>query len=107
MIELQPFEPGGREAHRGGSASEARAAASPQAALYGDAAFEPVRSALTARAPVRPERLALPYFQKAAPVSLVIEEVETLWAPIAARDDWSAFTAKTAHIEEARLAYGF
>ncbi len=59
-----------------------------------------------ARTPVRPERLAQAYFQKPAPVSLVIEEVEALWAPIAERDDWSAFTAKTDHIEEARRALG-
>ncbi|MEQ9505357.1 MAG: YdiU family protein [Hyphomonas sp.] len=88
----------------GGSASEQRAATSPQAALYADAAFAQVRAGLLARTPVRPERLALPYFQRAAPVSLVIEEVEALWEPIAASDDWSAFTAKTDHIEEARRA---
>jgi serine/tyrosine/threonine adenylyltransferase len=88
----------------GGPASEQRAAASPQAALYAHPSFEPVRAALMARTPVRPERLAQAYFQKHAPVSLVIEEVEALWAPIAERDDWSAFTAKTDHIEEARLA---
>lgn len=88
----------------GGSASEARAGASPQAGLYADAAFAPVRSALMARTPVRAERLGLPYFQRALPVSLVIDEVEALWAPIAETDDWSVFAAKTAHIEEARLA---
>ncbi|MBA3067381.1 MAG: YdiU family protein [Hyphomonas sp.] len=87
-----------------GAASAQRAAASPQAALYAHPAFEPVRAALMARAPVRAERLALPYFQRAAPVSLVIEEVESLWAPIAERDDWSAFTATTGHIDEARRA---
>ena len=91
----------------GGPASEQRASASPQANLYAHASFEPVRAAIMARAPVRPERLAHPYFQKPAPVSLVIEEVEALWAPIADRDDWSAFIAKTDHIEEARLAFGF
>ena len=54
--------------------------------------------------PLRPERLSHAYFQKPEPVSLVIEEVEALWDPIAASDDWSAFTAKTDHIEEARRA---
>ena len=88
----------------GGPASEQRAAASPQAALYAHPDFEPVRAALTARDPLRPERLSAAYFQRPAPVSLVIEEVEALWEPIAASDDWSAFKAKTDHIEEARLA---
>lgn len=90
----------------GGEASAARAAASPQAALYKAAEFQPVRQALFARAAVKPERLTLAYFQRAAPVSLVIEEVEALWAPIAEADDWSAFKTKTDHIEEARLALG-
>ena len=34
------------------------------------------------------------YFAAAKPASLVIEEVEALWAPIAAEDDWSVFEAK-------------
>ncbi|MBK8197733.1 MAG: YdiU family protein [Acidobacteria bacterium] len=88
----------------GGEASSQRAAASPQAHLYAAAAFGPVHTALNARAPIRPGRLAASYFQEPAPVSLVIEEVEALWAPIAAEDDWSAFAAKTAHIEAARQA---
>ena len=88
----------------GGNASEARAAASPQSGLYAHPAFGPVRAALMARTPVRPGRLSLPYFQRPTPVSLVIEDVEALWAPIAASDDWSAFTAKTDHIDEARRA---
>ena len=88
----------------GGSASAERAASSPQAALYSDPAFDPFRAALLERTPLRPERLALPYFQRPEPVSLVIDEVEALWAPIAERDDWSAFDAKMDHIEQARLA---
>lgn len=88
----------------GGPASEPRAAASPQSALYAHPDFEPVRTALMARTPVRPDRLAHTYFQRSTPVSLVIEEVEALWAPIATVDDWSLLDAKAAHIEEARQA---
>lgn len=87
-----------------GEASAARAAQSPQGALYAAAAFAPVRDALFARSPVRPERLAHPVFQTATPVSLVIEEVEGLWAPIAEADDWSAVTAKLQAIEALREA---
>ena len=57
-----------------------------------------------ARETERPERLNHPYFSQSAPVSLVIDEVEALWEPIAEADDWSAFAAKTAHIEEVRCA---
>jgi uncharacterized protein YdiU (UPF0061 family) len=86
-----------------GAASEARATASPLAALYADAAFAPVKAQILARAPVRPERLSHAIFQRAAP-SLVVDEVEALWAPIAEADDWSAYAAKLAEIEALRLA---
>ena len=88
----------------GGTASAARAAASPLASLYADEAFAPVRDHILARAPERPERLSHAYFDAQKPVSLLIEEVEALWAPIAESDDWSAYDAKMAHLEQARLA---
>ncbi|MES1198824.1 MAG: protein adenylyltransferase SelO [Pseudomonadota bacterium] len=83
-----------------GEASTQRAAESPQAAAYADASFRPVRAGIEARSPVRPERLWHAYFQRATPVSLVIDEVEGLWSPIAERDDWSAFEAKLADIAQ-------
>ena len=89
----------------GGHESTSRASSSPQAALYKEDRFSPVRDALVARSPVRPERLQHAYFQAPAPVSLVIDEVEAVWAPIAESDDWSALHAKLDHIEQARLAY--
>ena len=88
----------------GGSASDARAKASPQAALYEDEAFAAVREQIFARAPVQPERLAHEVFQRAVRPSLLIEEVEALWSPIAEADDWSAFETKLADIEALRLA---
>ena len=86
------------------AADAARAAASPEAARYTDAGFAPVRDGIEKRGPVRAERLRHPYFQRAAPASLVIEEVETLWAAIAERDDWSLFEAKLAAIADMRDA---
>jgi uncharacterized protein YdiU (UPF0061 family) len=83
----------------GGVASAERAAASPEAEKYRAPAFLPLRLALDAYSPAAPERLALPYFQGPAPCSLLIDEVEALWAPIAERDDWSRFEAK---IEDVR-----
>jgi uncharacterized protein YdiU (UPF0061 family) len=83
-----------------------RAAQSPEAQCYADASFSRVREGIDARGPMRPERLAHPYFQRATPVSLVIDEVEGLWAPIAERDDWSLFEAKLAGISEMREALG-
>tara|TARA_R110000787_G_scaffold3532_4_gene13551 strand:+ start:18010 stop:19422 length:1413 start_codon:yes stop_codon:yes gene_type:complete len=88
----------------GGTASEPRMKTSPQAGLYRAEAFVPIREFLAARAPKHAERLSLPYFQAAAPVTMLIEDVEALWDPIAAEDDWSAFDAKMEHMEAARLA---
>lgn len=87
-----------------GKASTDRAAQSPQAALYSNDQFAPIRSALFARRPDRPERLRHPYFAKPSPVSLLVDDVEALWSPIAASDDWAAFEAKMAHLEAARTA---
>jgi serine/tyrosine/threonine adenylyltransferase len=87
-----------------GEASAARAAESPQAALYSASDFAPVRAGLFARAPVRPHRLTHAHFQKPQPVSLVIEAVEAVWAPIAAHDDWSAFETVCDDVEAMRQA---
>ena len=89
----------------GGEASHGRAAQSPQAALYQADAFKPVRDGLYARTPDRTMRLSHAYFQKSAPVDLLVDTVEALWAPIAEEDDWSALEDTLAHIEQARLAY--
>ncbi len=85
----------------GGSASAGRAEAGPAAAHYRSAAFAPVRAALAPLAPARGARLDHRYFAE-APCTLLIEEVEGLWAPIAAADDWSLFDAKLAAV--ARMA---
>lgn len=89
----------------GGEASAARADASPQSALYSADAFNPVRTAINARAPLRPERLEHHYFQNSKPVDLLVETVEALWAAIAERDDWAPLNNHLSQIEDARLAY--
>lgn len=91
----------------GGGASAARAAASPQAALYETDAFAKIRTKIDARDSVRPERLSHAYFQAARPVDLFIETVENLWAPITEDDDWGPLNAHLDHIEQARQAYAW
>ncbi|MGE3302805.1 MAG: protein adenylyltransferase SelO family protein [Hyphomonadaceae bacterium] len=81
-----------------------RAARSPLAAHYETPAFAAFRTQLEARGPVQAERLAHPIFARETPVSLVIEEVEAVWAPIAEHDDWSALETKLADIEALREA---
>jgi len=85
----------------------ARATAGPRAGLYGGEGFAEFRRLLAGYEPDRPGRLADPYFAQAEPEELLYDQIEALWAPIAERDDWSAFEAKLAAIEVARRAYGF
>ena len=51
-------------------------------------------------APAPDARLDHPYFARPAPCTMLIDEVEAIWAPIAEADDWSAFHAKLAAIAE-------
>ena len=89
----------------GGTLSEGRAMRAPHADLYRQNAFEPVRAGLAARTPDSAPALDHAYFQRSGPASLLIDAIEQLWDPIAEKDDWSAFEAKLAEIEMARLAY--
>ena len=90
---------------RGGLASRARAARSPSAAFYAQAAFEPVVAALAAHASAPDLRLDHPYFARSSPCTMIIDEVEAIWAPIAADDDWSLFEEKLRDIALMREAY--
>jgi uncharacterized protein YdiU (UPF0061 family) len=89
-----------------GLVSADRAARSPLAAFYASEDFAPVREALEAVPPTRSARLDNPYFRSDAPCTMLIDEVEAIWAPIAASDDWSAFHAKLAAIAQMAHAYG-
>jgi uncharacterized protein YdiU (UPF0061 family) len=84
---------------------EERALSGPRADLYREEGFADFRARLAAYEPGRPERLSHPYFAAAEPEEMLIDEVEAIWDPIAAADDWTAFNAKLARIEAARLAW--
>ncbi|MEI6641880.1 MAG: YdiU family protein [Novosphingobium sp.] len=73
--------------HRGGRANAADA----------------LGEALAARGPVADTHA---YWHDAAPQSLLIEEVEAIWAPIADGDDWSQFEAKVAALRRMGEAHG-
>ena len=89
-----------------GAASVARRDASPAKAHYDDAGFATIKDRLLGFEPVAPERLEHPYFEQGAPCTMLIEEVEAIWAPIAENDDWSKFDAKLAEIGKMRAALG-
>lgn len=88
-----------------GAASEERAEASPIAELYAQDAFLPIREKLTAYDSVSPKRLSHNYFSAAKPCTMLIDEVEAIWAPIADADDWALFEQKLQAIAEMREAY--
>ncbi len=87
-----------------GPASAERAMNGPRRIYYEAAEFAEVKARLTAAEPVRPDRLSDPYFKAQEPQTLLIDEIENIWAQIADADDWSAFEAKLAAIETARRA---
>jgi uncharacterized protein YdiU (UPF0061 family) len=66
----------------------------PGSESYAAEPFRALAATLEPRA-VPPDH---PYWSDPAPCSMHIDEVEAIWAPIAATDDWSAFTAKIAAI---------
>jgi serine/tyrosine/threonine adenylyltransferase len=88
----------------GGAASSARAT-DP---IYTAPAFADLTAMLRARdpAPGVTEQLRDPYFAQAAPQSLLIDEIEAIWARIAEADDWSAFDRKIDAIRAMGAAYG-
>ena len=77
----------------GGEASRERALEGPMGDRYAGAAFQAFEAAILRHPTDRPERLAHAYFADAAPTTMVIEEMEALWAPIATGDDWSQLDA--------------
>jgi len=58
--------------------------------------FDEVCHRLAAYVPRKPR--GHPYWADAEPCSMLIEEVEAIWEPIAASDDWTALHAKVAQI---------
>jgi uncharacterized protein YdiU (UPF0061 family) len=90
---------------RGGAASAERASRSSSAGFYDAADFAPVRDGLERRTPAdAARRVSHSYFQRPEPVTMVIDEVERIWAAIAERDDWAPFEAKLADIQVLREA---
>jgi serine/tyrosine/threonine adenylyltransferase len=81
-----------------------RRGASTAADVYASQSFVPFVEAVAKYAPAR--ALTHAYWHGEAPCSMHIEEVETIWAPIAEADDWRALTAKVATIRAMGEAMG-
>jgi uncharacterized protein YdiU (UPF0061 family) len=92
----------------GGSQSLERAQKSPQADLYAGASFDAFFALLKEFVP-SPQALTLlehSYFQRNKPCTLLIDEIEKIWQPIAQQDDWSLFEEKIKDIQFMKEAYG-
>ena len=85
----------------GGGVSASRAAKSPEGAAYDTPEFASLRRRLRRYEQAPHVDLSHPYWQdRSSPCDMLIDEVEAIWAPIAAQDDWSMLDAK---VEEIRL----
>ena len=74
---------------------------------YEGVEWDALRNLLERRAPSHPERLAHPLMERREPVTMVIERMESLWAPIAERDEWAPLYAAVDELRElGRLTRG-
>lgn len=90
---------------RGGGLGEYQAFAGPNGSLYRDPAFAPVMDALRDYVPLTGAREHA-YFSRETPLTMLVPDVEAIWAPIAEDDDWSRFDAALDAIAQMREAYG-
>jgi uncharacterized protein YdiU (UPF0061 family) len=89
----------------GGEKSLERARHSPSAAAYTHQAFHPVHELMAGFEPLLGLNLGHSYFERPVPCTMLIDEIESLWTPIAEQDDWSAFEAKLQDIAAMADAY--
>ena len=90
----------------GGCISAERAGKSPSKDFYNAGNFTVVRQALQEYSPFAGARTDHSYFSRSMPCTMLIDEVEAIWAPIAEKDDWTAFQAKLDSIAEMGDAFG-
>jgi serine/tyrosine/threonine adenylyltransferase len=90
----------------GGRHSASRAARSPSAEFYAQPSFQSVFAAFQQFRPDPAARLDHAYFARSTPCTMLIDEVEAIWDPIAQADDWVKFTATLGDIATMAEAYG-
>lgn len=88
----------------GGLEREARALSGPAKNHYTGGAWDELRTILELYRAADGARPA--YFDGEGPCTMLIDEVESIWAAIAERDDWSSFERKIRMIREMGTAHG-
>lgn len=78
---------------------------SPQGNLYKKDSFNNLQSTLKEFSVDSVATTRHPYFQKPLACSLIIDELEALWQPISANDDWTLFERKLQEIRSFRGVY--
>lgn len=89
----------------GGRLSSTRAREGVLKDTYSSADFAPVATEIAKHEPAIGLSLDDPYFARQKPCTMLIDEVEAIWDPIAATDDWTLFYAKLADIRAMAEAY--
>lgn len=101
--EQTPFEQSFFDLHSGISAE--RLIRSPQKEAYTTESFLKLQALLQTYTVASEEKKNHSYFKQSRPCSLLIEELEALWKPIAEKDDWGPFEGKIQSIREFRGIY--
>lgn len=81
-------------------ASTERAMNGPEAHRYRKESYAELRTMLATYQPTNPQAQNTAYFLGDGPETLLIDELESLWAPIADNDDWKPLYAKIDRIRE-------
>ena len=106
LLESQtPFERFFFDWH-GGMTSRRRAEAGAASVAYASPDFDAVRAALEPYAVAADANPDHAYFNQDGPCTMLVEDVEAVWTPIAETDDWSKFHEKLKAIEVMSEAYG-
>ena len=84
----------------GGEISKTRASKSPSLPHYSHESFSHFETALSGYAPINVKALEHAYFKQDKPCTMLIDEVEDIWAHIDERDDWSVLYDKIDAIRE-------
>jgi len=90
----------------GGQDGTAKALSGPRKTFYKTAGFADALDLLMNAPKADQADLSHAYFQGDEPETMLIDEVEAIWAPIAAQDDWSRLNDKVAAIQNMSEAYG-
>ncbi|WP_413584286.1 protein adenylyltransferase SelO family protein [Bdellovibrio sp. HCB274] len=104
LDEAQPyFEQTFFDLHSG--ISEERLLRSAQASVYQHPSFAALKKNLEYYEVLNENKASHPYFEGTQCCSLLIDELESLWTPIADKDDWTLFENKLKQIRSIRGLY--